>query len=289
MKQRRGDESLSGRRHPRIRPAPFLFLSLFLPFSFLEAADPDLQTQKSSRSNLSAATADVTIPQVRARIAHQIQVDGRLEDWPDELPTYPILTNVPAFGPTDLQGEDLTVSADLSPTFRVCYDPEENLLYLAVRVRDEALVTGSDPWSTDACEVYLSGDPAAPEFTGDIRTASAADLPVLQYVGIPGKGTYGEGAGNPALCRGRIERTRTRMAYVREGDFTTYEWALEVFDHYPDRPARLIPGSIFGFDVVVVDKDGETDTPAWICWGPALLRKYANPAALGRLVLLGDD
>ena len=131
--------------------------------------------------------------------------------------------------------------------------------------------------------------PDALAYAGELRAATAADLPVLQYVGIPGPGSYGDGAGNPSLSRGRIEDTRTRLAYTRQGDLTVYEWCLQAFERYPERPARLTPGQALGFDVVVVDKDGDADTPAWICWGPNRFRKYATPASLGRLVLAGSD
>ena len=95
------------------------------------------------------------------------------------------------------------------------------------------------------------------------------DMPVLQYVGLPGKGpVYGEARPaedersaeeNPSLMfGGDISKTKTRMAFRREGNITTYEWAIQAFDHYPDKPTRLVPGMKLGFDVTVCDKD----TPA---------------------------
>ena len=42
---------------------------------------------------------------------------------------------------------------------------------------------------------------------------------------------------NPLLMAGDLKTTKTRMAFRREGDVTTYEWAIQVFDKYP-RPAH---------------------------------------------------
>ena len=51
------------------------------------------------------------------------------------------------------------------------------------------------------------------------------------------------------------------MAYSRKGDVTVYEWAIQVFDRYPDKPTRLEPGKRIGFDVAVADKDVPASTP----------------------------
>ena len=45
------------------------------------------------------------------------------------------------------------------------------------------------------------------------------------------------------------------MTWRREGDLTTYEWAIQAYDRFPGRPTRLIPGKRIGFDVAIVDKD----------------------------------
>jgi hypothetical protein len=96
---------------------------------------------------------------------------------------------------------------------------------------------------------------------------------------------------------GDIKKTRTRMAFRRDGDVTTYEWALQAFDHYPDRPTKLLPGVQIGFEVVVCDKDKPAQTPqaandpeedrqAWVSWGPTWRAlKYFDAANLGEIVL----
>ena len=85
-----------------------------------------------------------------------IRIDGRLDEWP-KMPVYPIRHNSGAYGETDLQGVDLDTSADFSPAFRVGYDLDEQLIYLAVEVHDDHVrVDKGDVKGTDAVELYLS-------------------------------------------------------------------------------------------------------------------------------------
>jgi hypothetical protein len=253
---------------------------------------------------------------VDAPVISGITIDGDLKDWPSAMPRHSI-QNMHAFptitGMGHRQHAFLSTSPDLSACFSVGYDPKDQVIYLAVIVRDDQLVVGNtSPWDTDAVEVYLEGlhsettrgFPDEPEW--DVNM-DAGDGPVLQYIGIPGKGpVYGvkksagverSGLDNPILSMGDIKKTKTRMAFRREGDVTTYEWALQAFDHYPDKPTKLHPGVQIGFDVVVVDKDKPAQTPraqndpeedwqAWVCWGPPWrMVKFFDAASLGEIVL----
>jgi hypothetical protein len=246
-----------------------------------------------------------------------ITIDGDLKDWPAAMPRYPI-QNMHAF-PNPMNGMGrrehafLSTSPDLSAAFSVGYDPKEQVIYLAVIVRDDQLIVGNtSSWDTDAVEVYLDGLHSEtvrgfPRMADWGEMMDAGDAPVLQYIGIPGQGpVYGvkksagqerSGKDNPILMFGDITKTKTRMAFRRVGDITTYEWALQAFDHYPDKPTKLLPGVQIGFDVVVADKDKPAQTPlaqsdpeedrqAWVCWGPPWRRlKFFDAANLGEIVL----
>jgi len=225
-----------------------------------------------------------------------ITIDGKLDDWPEGMIQYPILNQGQAYGPTDIDGADLTTSPDLSPSFRVGFSSEENRIYLAVRVRDDLLVVSTaDPWHTDACEVYVDGAHRGERFMSSEPEVSAGDLPALQYVLCPPGGSYGEVPGsadpsaNPNIAMGDIGKTRTEGAVTRERDVTIYEWAIEAFDHYPDAPTTLVAGKTIGFEVVTVDKDSETDSPAWICWAPFGADKLFDAGRLGDLVLVESE
>ena len=129
-------------------------------------------------------------------------------------------------------------------------------------VRDDKLVVGhASHLDTDALEVYVDGllnNRPTPNLANlAFDGLDLANVPVQQYVAIPGKGMiYGQKqASNPILMAGSLKRTKTRMAYVQKADVTVYEWAIQVFDRYPDKPTKLEPGKRIGFDVAVVDKD----------------------------------
>ena len=219
-------------------------------------------------------TGSVQGQTARAAVLKDVVIDGRLDEWPEDLERYPIRNNFQVYGPTDLDGADLETSDDLSSHFRVAYDPDENLLYVAVEARDDEVVVGNDPMETDACEIYVHG-------LG--REGKGISL---QYAIVPGGwGSYGGGRENPAINIGSIRGTRSQGAFSRQGDITSYEWAIEVFDRFPDKPARLASGKNIAFDVVVVDKDG-SDISAWVPWGPPMADKSRHAVRLGSLALL---
>ncbi len=222
-----------------------------------------------------------------------ITIDGRLDDWPEDLEPYPIQHQVFNLPEYDSQSRDLIHKPDAY--FKVGYDRGAGLIYLAVVILDEDQVVhpsthkGPDSviFKSDAVEVYVDGmfsDRSKPE---DL-TLDASKMPVLQYVGVPGEvSAYGDEWGaNPSLLYAKTRERRTRMKYRREGDVTTYEWAIQPYDHYPDRLTKLVPGKRIGFDLAVVDKDSPKAPPAWMYWGPERTGfKGWNPGNLGELIL----
>jgi len=230
-----------------------------------------------------------------------IKIDGNLDDWPEDMIRYPILKNWQASGPTDIDNADLTASADLTPSFMVGFSPQNNMIYVAVSVRDDAVVVGTNSSTTDACEVYVDGlnsHRKVPRSTWTQET-TASDLPSLQYCMWPPGGSYSKTSdgsdfdysssdkpANPDIYGGDIARTKTKGAYFRKGDITIYEWAIEVFDHYPDNPTKLEIGKTIGFDVAAVDKDSETENSAMVCWGQFGGDKFVDADRLGDLVLV---
>jgi hypothetical protein len=78
-----------------------------------------------------------------------ITIDGDLSDWPAALPRYPIA--VPENSAT------VPDSSDFYASFRVGFNPQESLLYLAVEVQDQSTVADT----TGECMGYgwLRGRP----------------------------------------------------------------------------------------------------------------------------------
>ena len=257
---------------------PCLPLRLAALLAGLSAAGPPLSVQAADLPDYLALALPVS----------GITVDGDLSDWPREMPALPIRNEFGAYGPTDTEMTDLDTSRDLSPSFRVGYDPEEQLLYVAVEVRDDILHPEGYMARTDACEIYVSG-------------LHGEDGGPIQYALVPGWRTY------PTFDRKGVHHNlgsdrRSRGAWKRRGDVTTYEWRLlvrsgvpasprsgsSVFDPVPGRPIRLEGGGIIGFDVVVVDGDGPSAglrgldytasrtanaNASWVPWGPPQVRQ----------------
>jgi RNA polymerase sigma factor (sigma-70 family) len=228
-----------------------------------------------------------------ARPVSGITIDGRLDDWPKDIKSYPIQHQVLGQTNYDSNPRDLVESPDAD--FRVGYDRQAGLIYLAVVVRDEdnvlhpASIKGADSniHKTDAVEVYIDGAFSRRNSEED-RTLDATKMPVLQYVGVPGEvPAYGDKWGaNPSLLYSKTRERHTRMKYRRDGDTTTYEWAIQAYDHFPDRLTQLVPGQRIGFDLAVVDKDSPKAPPAWMYWGPTWAGfKGWNAANLGELIL----
>ena len=204
-------------------------------------------------------------------------IDGRLDDWPGHLRRHPIRNQFLGHETYDSRGRGAT--GDPDGYFMVGYDRGSALIYVAVVVKDAENVLLDDVkraddrvhFETDAVEVFVDGNHSdrkyewkVPPTSGDWHDIlKAAELPVLQYVAVPGPTpAYADRTGaNPTLMYGRIQRTGTVMKSRRKGDITTYEWAVQAFDRYPDRPTRLDPGKRIGFEVAIVNKDPGAPPP----------------------------
>lgn len=219
-----------------------------------------------------------------------IRIDGNLDDWPPGIEQYPmtITTQNPGGAAATRDSSAQAQAPDLRALFQAGYDPDQNLLLLAVLVRDDTLrADGSGPLSTDGCEIYLDGDWSGgrTSFVWEVLGATGR-MAALKYVGIPGPGSWGSRyRGNPSLYTGDIGRTRTQMAHSRQDDLTTYEWAVEAFDRYPDAPTQMIPGRSIGFNIVVVDRDGQRDGPVCLSWGSYTSKLHLDAWKLHDLVL----
>ena len=196
-------------------------------------------------------------------------------------------------------------AVDPDAYFMVGYDKAASLIYLAVVVRDQDLLVHPagrpltngddfDNFATDAVEVYVDGRfsrTKIPVPPGSFQVLDAATMPVLQYVGVPGNAPayanqWGE---NPTLMYRKTAEGRTRMKYRRDKDVTTYEWAIQPYDRFPDQPTHLQPGKRIGLEVVVIDKDVPPVSPAFVAWGPISPNhtfKGCDAGSLGELILI---
>jgi hypothetical protein len=244
------------------------------------------------------AQADPTdrFPLATALPISGINIDGRLDDWPQGLRKYEIGNQLVDHSAYDPNPRD--PSAEPNPYFLAGYNPQAGLIYLAVVVHDdETVVHPTEIQGTDAVEVYIDGTCSdrriAVPNSDWMATLDAATMPVLQYVGVPGAvSAYSDKWGaNPSLVYAKSPENATQMRYRRAGNVTTYEWAVKAYDRFPDRPTRLLPGKKLGLDIAVVDKDRgtrffESKRPTFTTWGsPPSVFKGCDAASLGVLVL----
>ncbi len=223
-----------------------------------------------------------------------ITIDGRIDDWPDDMERHPILHHGQAYGPTDIDTADLTSSPDLTPSFMIGYDRRANLIYLAVIVRDDILAAGYTFMNTDACEIYVEGTQKGRvvEFNHSLNF-KPENMAAIQYVLCPPGGSYDspQAVGtprNPRISGGDIGDTKTTGAFSRDGDISIYEWAIQAFEKYPSKPTVLTPGTYIGLDVVVNDVDREGERPAWVCWSMYKPMKFYDATSLGSVLIVDD-
>jgi len=223
-----------------------------------------------------------------APIIDGIVIDGDLSDWPEMLAAHSVYNHgdldMPVYYDNSMFTDvDMSTSADLSPTFKVGYSPDAQLLYVGATVRDDQHLTNHETaFLGDLIEICVDGDHSG----GPNLNKPGAQH--LQYAGMASDQAQTSYKGNNTyISRLDIGLTRSHMAYNRKGDITTYEWAIEVFDHYPDQPAQLTPGKTIGFDVAVVDLDHGNTTVSWVTWGAFIGGKVHDANRLGDLVL--DD
>jgi hypothetical protein len=222
-----------------------------------------------------------------------ITIDGRLDDWPENSPLYPIRNQLMNHSSYAKERRDGSTEPDAH--FMVGYDRGAGLIYLAVVVPDQVVIAvAGGSTDSDAVEVYLDGSfskRAIADPVGDWREAlDAAAMPVLQYVAIPADvPAYRDSwNANPSLVYARTQQSATKMVYRHTGGITTYEWAIQAYDTYPDQPTRLQAGKRLGIEVAVVDKDDPRGPPTFLTWGqPPARFKGLDAGSLGELILLG--
>ena len=231
-------------------------------------------------------------PAAIARPLSGIIIDGKLGDWPKSLTRYPIANNL---APPSRRVGEYGRGNEQAASFTVGYDPVDQRVYLAVVVEDDQnVIDNVNGFLTDALEIFVDGlrtDRKIPSPSGEWwNELRASKMPALQYVAIPGKGrAYADPNGhNPSLMYGDASKTRTLTAWTHKDGVTTYECAIQVFDHYPDQPTRLMPGKRIGFDVAVVDKDSSGLPSSYVTWGAApTAMKGLDAGQLGDLILAG--
>ena len=217
-----------------------------------------------------------------------ITIDGKLDDWPHQMAIYPIDWISPFYKLTPTEGPE-----DLTASFRVGYDLEASLVYLAIVVQDEDLVIhpeAPDFSNQDLCEVYVDGNHSGGiGAVFDYASGEDSDFvatPAQQYGMVAGPGKYDRFAdGNPFLISGNTQASGVQAAVLRLGQTIVYEWAIPLFESFPERRFQIELGKAIGFDIAVVDADGR-ENGNWVSWTPGAGKSTGGP--LGDLFFVQD-
>ena len=181
-----------------------------------------------------------------------ITIDGKLDDWPEGMPVYPIV----CFD----YGDKPSNSQDLRAVFRIGYSVKENGLFVAVEVEDESTVldpNAGQAWDTqEGCSLYLDESHLKRRLSVEQYFLSGDLLQVSGFNPNEKKVTVAVGA-----------KARTRV----------YEWRLKL-----DRKVKS--GMAIGFDIDVTDKDADTSF-TWAGWG-AGTQKTSTPGRTGDLIFV---
>ncbi len=207
-----------------------------------------------------------------------ITIDGNLNDWPGYIELYPIdWVDLIYYNPRPPAGPD-----DFSATFRAGYNLKDNLLYVAVVVRDDDVVIHPDApdiRNQDVCGIYIDADNSGGD--NDIQGRQ-------MYVMVPGKGKWTNGQdGNPSMNLGNTEISGIRGAFLRNGQTIIYEWSIPLFESFPDKRFTIQPGKTIGFDFLIADADG-AENANFVVWSP-LAGKSTNSDLFGELVFVESN
>ena len=104
---------------------------------------------------------------------------------------------------------------------------------------------------------------------------------------VAGRGAYNRDVdGNPALLGEETEAAGVQAAVLRFDKTIVYEWAIPLFESFPDKRLQIRLGETVGFDVAVVDAD-DWAGGNWVSWTPES-RKAFSSDLLGDLVFVQD-
>jgi len=181
-----------------------------------------------------------------------IQIDGDLVDWPNDLPIYKLRERDYGSSPVDDHGAWLDTSTDCSPHFRVGYNLQDQSIYVAIETRDDTL------FEEDASVVYLhtTSDPdQEPVRFGREYHDEEPDLSNLGFI-------------DKLFFRQQSLAERgVQSAVGRIGDITVYEWAFKL----PPSDLEHIAANShtrFRFNIGLLDRDNDDGDELHLSWSP---------------------
>ena len=195
----------------------------------------------------------------------EIQIDGRLDDWPERVLSYPISQHLTGRGWSD-RGH-----------FRVAYSTRTRVVYVAVEVADDSLVKvgkgeGQQRWLTQDCHMLLLDPKHIANGSGPWSVVGGyEELSVLR----------GEGDFDPFMSE--LKDDQVQLAVNRDGSKTIYEWQVHLGE-------LLKPGATIGMDHYLFDYDDDDQGSlgSVAMWGD-FSNKNGRSARLGDVLLMPES
>ncbi|SFM80085.1 CubicO group peptidase, beta-lactamase class C family [Chitinophaga sp. YR627] len=189
----------------------------------------------------------------------RITVDGDFSDWPKNIEKYPIAMHLSDTKPKD--------DADFSGFFQIGYSLDNQSLYLAFTITDDAFMEDTSEnvrWNTqDGLEVSIDGRHL---FSG----SGVASFMYSRKLRNTNNAFYDPFAS-------ALNWDKVQVAMVRKGNIRYYEWRIQLGN-------ELAADKTVGFDFHVFDRDPD-GTFTWSAWGKGAA-KYMEPNSLGDIVFL---
>ena len=201
----------------------------------------------------------------------QIEIDGDLSDWPEDLQRYPVHFNN--------QGAVVSADENYAAEFRAGYDLEARSLYIAIEVTDQLhSVAASEDKSAemgwinqDGVILYFDRN-HEPKGSGAVLFSAIGPHREL----LTGSGHWDADVVNVTWDDVTVEVGRSENT-------TIYEWRIQ-----NDR--GLEPNTTLGLDILISDSDDATQATSGTLyvWGPGLGKSQAG-GRTGDLFLVGAD
>lgn len=196
-----------------------------------------------------------------------ITVDGDLSDWPSSAPFKPL--------ETFLFGSELGGEHDIQARYRVGYNLQTKMLYVAVETTDDAPMgdTSQDAeWNThDMHNLYV-------DISHSLSSGPISHLVSPDYRRIAEKRPHE--SWDPQVRNSSWDNLKVEIR--KNGNTTVYEWSFFIGD-------QIAVGRSIGFDYEVLDKDpGESGFPSVLAIGPGPGKAF-NTVSMSDLILLGAD
>ena len=192
-----------------------------------------------------------------------ITIDGSLEDWPTDLPRYPI---------SFIFADSIVDKSDFTPSFSVGYNLLDKSLYLGVEIIDDSHVAIENPEDyglIDCVLLYLDVLHSPKGGANMIFTAGEKYRDVFKRTKFQDPNNHG------------INWEDVELEIKRHGDTTVYEWKIFLGD-------ALKPNKPIGLDYYIIDADEGQEESISALWTEGF-GKSLGALHLGNVIPIATD